>query len=83
MAALRHQLIVLRREVPVWVRLTNGVLQVITTIRPETLVRWHRAGFRCYLRWKSPSLGGQAQIEHLPLISLGGSLSSREAAEEK
>src|SRR6478609_7723378 len=24
---------------------------------PETLVRWHRAGFRRYWRWKSRSLG--------------------------
>jgi hypothetical protein len=26
-------------------------------------VRWHRAGFRCYWRWKSRSLGGRPQIE--------------------
>ena len=38
-------------------------LQVITIIRPETLVRWHRAGFRCYWRWKSRSGGGRPQIE--------------------
>jgi hypothetical protein len=52
------------------VRLSNGdrlvliqlyrwfpsVLQVITVIRPETLVRWHRAGFRHYWRWKSRRL---------------------------
>jgi len=30
-----------------------SVLQAITIIRPETLVRWHRAGFRRYWRWKS------------------------------
>jgi hypothetical protein len=30
-------------------------------MRPETLVRWHRAGFRCY--WKSRPLGGRPQIE--------------------
>jgi hypothetical protein len=29
-----------------------SVLQVMTVIRPETLVRWHRAGFCCYWRWK-------------------------------
>jgi len=59
-AALRHQLIVLRRTVRGRVQLTNGdrlflvqlyrwflsVLQAITIIRPETLVRWHRSGFR-------------------------------------
>ena len=69
--ALRHQLIVLQRRVSGRVRLTNGdrfllvmlyrwfpsVFKAITIIRPETLVRWHRAGFRRYWRWKSHSLG--------------------------
>src|SRR5438093_5065241 len=32
-------------------------------VRPETLVRWHRAGFRRYWRWKSRSLGGRPQID--------------------
>jgi hypothetical protein len=61
-AALKYQVIVLRRKVRGRIRLTNSdrlvfiqlyrwfpsVLQVITVIRPETLVRWHRAGFRRY-----------------------------------
>jgi hypothetical protein len=38
------------------------VLQVITVIRPETLVRWHRAGFRHYWRCKSRRSGGRPQI---------------------
>jgi hypothetical protein len=76
-AALRHQLIILRRMVRGRVRLTNGdrlflillyrwfpsALMSITIIRPETLVRWHRAGFRRYWRWKSCSLGGRPQID--------------------
>ena len=76
-AALRHQLIVLRRRLPGRVRLTNhdrwffiqlyrwfpSILKVLTIIRPETLVRWHRAGFRSYWRWKSRSLGGRPQID--------------------
>ena len=76
-AALRHQLIVLRRKVRGRARLTNNdrwffiqlyrwfppILQVLTIIRPETLVRWHRAGFRCYWRWKSRARGGRPQIE--------------------
>jgi len=75
-AALRHQLIVLRRKVPGRVRLTNSdrwflvqlyrwfpsILQVLTIIRPKTLVRWHRAGFRCYWRWKSRARGGRPKI---------------------
>ena len=76
-AALRHQVVVLRRMVHKRVRLTNSdrlffiqlyrwfpsILQVITVIRPETLVRWHRAGFRRYWRWKSRSFGGRPQID--------------------
>jgi hypothetical protein len=76
-AALRHQLSVLRRKVRGRVQLTNGdrlflvqlyrwfpsVLKAITIIRPETLIRWHRAGFRRYWRWKSCSLGGRPQID--------------------
>src|ERR1700761_3087152 len=66
-AVLRHQLIVLRRRMHGRVRLTNhdrwlliqlyrwfpSILQVLTIIRPETLVRWHRGGFRCYWLWKA------------------------------
>src|SRR5215475_5797293 len=76
-AALRHQLNVLKRKLHGRVRLTNhdrwffiqlyrwfpSILQVLTIIRPETLVRWHRAGFRCYWRWKSRQQGGRPQID--------------------
>ena len=76
-AVLRHQLIVLSRRPRGRVRLTNhdrwffiqlyrwfpAILTVLTIIRPETLVRWHRAGFRCYWRWKSRPRGGRPQID--------------------
>jgi hypothetical protein len=76
-AVLRHQLTVLRRRRRGRVWLTNNdrwfltqlyrwfpsILQVLTIIRPETLVRWHRAGFRSYWRWKSRPLGGRPQID--------------------
>ena len=76
-AALRHQLMVLRRKVPGRVRLTNNdrwfliqlyrwfpaILHVIDIVQPETLVRWHRTGFRWYWRWKSRRRGGRPQIE--------------------
>ena len=39
------------------------MLKAITIIRPETVMRWHRAGFRRYWRWKSHSLGGRPQID--------------------
>ena len=76
-AVLRHQLNVLRRRLHARVRLTNNdrwlfilmyrwfpsILQALTIIRPETLVRWHRAGFRRYWRWKSHPRGGRPRIE--------------------
>ena len=76
-AALRHQLIVLRRKMKGRAQLTNNdrwffiqmyrwfpsILEVFVIIRPETLVHWHRAGFRRYWRWKSRSPGGRPQIE--------------------
>ena len=39
------------------------ILQVVTIVRPETLVHWHRAGFRRFWRWKSNSRGGRPRIE--------------------
>src|SRR5260221_765829 len=76
-AVLRHQLIVLRRRVKGRIQPTDSdrwflvqmyrwfpsILEFLTIIRPETLVRWHRAGFRCYWRWKSRRRGGRPQIE--------------------
>src|ERR1700716_4766431 len=38
-----------------------SVLKAITIVRPETLVRWHRAGFRRCWRWKSGSPSGRQQ----------------------
>src|SRR5258705_8119379 len=75
-AALRHQLAVLRRKVRGRLGFTRGdrwffvqlyrwfpsILKAITIIQPETVVRWHRAGFRLYGRWKSRSVGGRPQI---------------------
>jgi len=76
-AALRHQLIVLQRQVRGRVQFTDSdrlfflqlyrwfpsIAKAMTTIRPETLVRWHRAGFRRYWRWKSRNLGGRPAID--------------------
>ena len=76
-AALRHQLAVLRRKLKGRAQLTNSdrwffvqlyrwfpsILQVFTIIRPETLVRWHRAGFCHYWRWKSRRRGGRPPID--------------------
>src|SRR5246500_3280942 len=79
-AVLRHQLMVLRRRLHGRVRLTNhdrwffiqlyrwfpSILKVLTIIRPETLVRWHTAGFRRCWRWKSRRRGGLPRVETEP-----------------
>jgi hypothetical protein len=76
-AVLRHQGIVLRRKVRGRLRLTNNdrwffvqlyrwfpsILQVLMIVHPETLVRWHRAVFRFYWRWKPRPRAGRPQIE--------------------
>ena len=76
-AVLRHQLIVLRRRPHGRVQLTNhdrwffvqlyrwfpSILKMLMIVRPETLLRWHRAGFRCYWRWKSRRRAGRPRIE--------------------
>src|SRR6266853_1917128 len=73
---LRHQLNVLRRQAPskprltvadrvifVWLyRLVPSVLSAVSVIEPQTVIRWHRMGFRLYWRWKSRSRGGRPRI---------------------
>ena len=75
--ALRHQVVVLRRQLRGRLSLTNldrlflvqlyrwfpTILQALAIVQPETVVRWHRAGFRRYWRWKSRSRGGRPQID--------------------
>src|SRR5271154_3352053 len=73
---LRHQLNVLRRRAPSKPRLTVAdrlifvplhrlflsALNAVTIVQPETIIRWHRAGFRLYWRWKSRSRGGRPKV---------------------
>src|SRR6201981_4039294 len=76
-ATLRHQLVVLRRKLEGRAHLTTkdrwffvqlyrwfpSILPALMIIRPATLLRWHRAGFRRYWRWKSRRRGGRRPIE--------------------
>ena len=69
--ALRQQLNVLRRRSPgrlrfgrldrllfVWLyRRHFEALRAVPILRPETIVRWHRQGYRAIWRWKSRSPG--------------------------
>jgi transposase InsO family protein len=81
---LRHQLNVLCRQAPrrprltaadrllfVWLcRVFPSLRSAITIVQPDTVLRWHRSGFRLYWRWKSRSRGGRpkAPIEVRSLI---------------
>ena len=72
---LRHQLNVLRRQGPtrprltaadrllfVWLWLFPSLSNAITIVQPDTVMRWHRSGFRRYWRWKSRSRGGRPKV---------------------
>jgi hypothetical protein len=43
-------------------RLAPKVLDALKILQPETVVRWHRAGFRIYWRWKSRPHAGRPKI---------------------
>jgi putative transposase len=66
--ALRHQLDVLQRNAKrprltnrdraLWVvlsRLWADWRKPLTLVQPDTIIRWHRQGFRLYWKWKSRS----------------------------
>src|SRR5258708_20048151 len=73
---LRQQINVLRRTAPkklsfcavdrmIFVglyRLFPKVCDALAIVKPETIVRWHRAGFRSYWRWKSRPHGGRPTV---------------------
>jgi hypothetical protein len=40
-------------------RMAPGVLDALKILKPQTMIRWHRAGFRVYWRWKSRPRGGR------------------------
>ncbi len=74
---LRHQLsIALRRAPPrlrlrgsdrallVWMtRLWPNLLGAAKVVQPETILRWHRAGFTAFWRWKSRKRAGRPKID--------------------
>jgi|SRR5450631_320712 hypothetical protein len=73
---LRQQINVLRRTAPkklsfsaidrlIFVglyRLFPKVCDALAIVKPGTIVRWHRAGFRLYWRWKSRPRGGRPTV---------------------
>src|SRR5713101_5233041 len=73
---LRQQIIVLRRRMPKRPALTNidrllfvwlyrwfpSTVGALAIVRPETIVRWHRIGFRAYWRWRSHNRVGRPKV---------------------
>ena len=73
---LRQQVNVLRRRVPNRPALTNidrlvfvwlyrwfpSTVNALAIIRPETIIRWHRVGFRAYWRWRSRNRVGRPKV---------------------
>jgi hypothetical protein len=73
---LRQQLNVLRRQVSKRPQLNNtdrvllvwlyrwfpSVIGAIASLRPETIIRWHRTGFRAYWRSRSGNRVGRPRI---------------------
>ena len=74
--ALRQQIIVLQRTAPkrlsfsaldrlIFVglyRLFPDLRDALAVVRPETVIRWHRAGFRAYWRWRSRPRRGRPTV---------------------
>jgi hypothetical protein len=73
---LRHQLNIALRGAPhrlklrasdrallVWMTwLWPGLLSLSRVVQPDTILRWHRAGFRAYWRWKSRGRPGRPRV---------------------
>ena len=91
---LRQQVNVLRRRTPkrphlnntdrflfVWLyRWFPSVLEVVAIVRPETIIRWHRAGFRAYWRWRSRNRVGRPKVS-AELRTLIGEMSRANATQ--
>jgi hypothetical protein len=73
---LRQQINVLQRRMSKRPALTNvdrlvfvwlyrwfpSTVSALVIIRPETVIRWHRVGFRAYWRWRSRSRVGRPKV---------------------
>jgi transposase InsO family protein len=74
---LCHQVNVLRRRSPKRLAFSNldrlifaglyavapRILSALAIVEPETVIRWHRAGFRLFWRWKSQSRSGRPRVQ--------------------
>jgi putative transposase len=74
--ALRQQLAILRRRTKrpqltktdraFWValsRLWTGWQGTLIVVKPQTVISWHRKGFKLYWTWKSRNKGGRPRVD--------------------
>src|SRR6267143_821407 len=73
---LRHQINIQRRHLPKrqtfrimdrlifagLYRLAPTILNALAILKPETVMKWHRVGFRSFWRWKSRRCGGRPTV---------------------
>jgi len=73
---LRHQINIQRRHLPKrqtfsakdrlilagLYRLAPTILNALAILKPETVMEWHRVGFRSFWRWKSRRRGGRPTV---------------------
>lgn len=73
---LRQQVLILSRKRPARVRLRNldrlilvwlyrffpSILNAIVVVKPETVIRWHRRGFRAYWQWKREMMSSMSRL---------------------
>ena len=76
---LRHQLNIALRRAPHRLRLRGsdrallvlmtwlwpGLLDLSQVVKPETILRWHRAGFKAFWRWKSRRRVGRPKVDRV------------------
>ena len=76
---LRHQLNIALRRAPnrfrlrgsdrallIWMtKLWPSLRSATQVVQPETILRWHRAGFNVFWRWKSRKRAGRPKIKFL------------------
>src|SRR5215470_7010028 len=74
---LRHQLSIALRRAPARLRVRGSdrallvwmtqrwpsLLGAAQVVQPETILRWHRAGFTTFWRWKSRKRAGRPKID--------------------
>jgi transposase InsO family protein len=61
--ALRQQLAILRRRTKRLSRLWTGWQGTLIVVKPQTVISWHRKGFKLYWTWKSRNKGGRPRVD--------------------